>query len=205
MLITKKVTLRRAGTSCLYKENEAADKMRLRMAFRTLACLTMVSLMLCGQAQRTLAQSVTSGGITITITKAAPNQRNAILQFIATNKTKTRIYLMDARGEVSQNAFLGSGAQLQSPSIVGLEQCQEVLSFCINENISLEKYSYIEPEESLAFGFTYKADSNINPDDTLSFTVALFGRASQVNGDPAQAGAPHALRYPFVHVPLNRP
>ena len=149
-------------------------------------------------------KSAQSSGVTVAIARVAVSQRKVTLQLIATNETKARVYLRDAWGEQSQRAFLGSGEQLSFPSVIGIERCDAPVTQCSGpDGNDLNRYSYIEPGEFTAFGFTYESSSPVNENDTISLTAVLVARFTTPNGDPSQVGPLKAIRFNFPFVPLN--
>lgn len=146
-----------------------------------------------------------SSGLTVTISKVSVQQKKIILQFIVTNNTHARVYLRNALFEQSQKGFLGSGEQLNWPSSAAIEFCGENVTICLRspDTNDLNKYSYIEPGDFTAFGFTYSANSPVSESDTISFSVVMIARFASPDGDPAQAGPPQTLRFNFPYVPLK--
>lgn len=184
------------------------------MNLRVLAYpIIMGGVIYCWATDRSAAQSnaapiksTQSSGVTVSISKVSVAVKKITLQFIISNQTKARVYLRDALAEASQKAFLGSGERLSGPQIVGLEWCNSSVSGCITnqgEMNDLSKFSYIEPSEFTAGEFEYYADSPVNENDTVSFSVALIARFATPSGDPLQVGLPTPIRFNFPYVPLS--
>ena len=178
------------------------------MTFRAaLGAIALVAPMFCAWATEAASPSAKSSGISVTIFKTLVEQKKIILQFTATNATTSRVYLRNAQYEASEKALLGSGEQLGNyPSAAGIEQCSTDVTGCVSNNYhgdDLNTYSYIEPGESLSFGFTYEASSPVSDDDTISFSVALIARFASPNGDPDKAGPMKVIRLNFPYTPLT--
>ena len=183
------------------------------MNFRSLGTLIGASAMLLGattnnaSAQTGNPFTKSSSGLTLSVLKSDAAQNKITLQFNLANDTKARVYVRDAVNEASQRAFLGSGAQLSSPQSVGIEGCYNSVSTCLsnpNEAADLNKFSYIEPGESVAFSFAYQSQIPVSDTDTVSFSVAIVARSTKPNGDPSETGPPQAVRFSFPYMPLNR-
>jgi hypothetical protein len=143
--------------------------------------------------------------VTVAISKVAVEHTKIVIQFVASKQIKARVYLRDALTEQSQIAFLGSGEQLRYPQVVGIELCRLPVTGCVVplEANDLNKYSYIEPDEFTAFGFTYQANSPVSENDTISFSVAMIARYATPSGDPSQAGPPKPIRFNFPYIQLS--
>ena len=143
---------------------------------------------------------VTTDGITLSIKRASPSDRRIVLQFEVKNNTNARIYIQD--DILSQKAFLGSGDQLQSGQIAGVEFCQ----FDCGKNpgaSSLEKFSYVDPDGSLAFSLNYATNTPARNTDTISFTALFVTRHAKENGDPLSVGPVRTDRFNFTYIPLS--
>jgi hypothetical protein len=196
-----------------YDEPRARRNLGCIMTFRPLFYPFITgAFIICGSPNDAPAQTATapiksnqSSGVTVAISKVAVQQRKIILQFVATNNTQARVYVRNARFEQSQKAFLGSGEQLNWPSTVAIESCDGPVTQCLQPpNVNdLNRYSYMEPGDFTAFGFTYEASSAVNESDTISFSVVVIARFATPNGDPAQAGPPKVIRFNFPYVSLK--
>jgi hypothetical protein len=134
------------------------------------------------------------------------NQRQIILQFVITNKGRSRVYVTDARSDPSQKAFLGSGNQLNYPEIASLTFCNSTVDECIANPYAtgdLGKYSYLEPGDSVGLSMLYRTQLPVNENDTISLSVALIARFTTPGTDPSQAGKPNPLRFNFPSVRLD--
>jgi hypothetical protein len=153
------------------------------------------------------AQSSSSGGVDVSLSKVLLAQRQIVLQFIITNKSNARVYLRDARSDEGQYAFLGSGPHLIPPQVASLNACNNSVTNCLanpNEVGDLNKFSYVEPGDKVGMSFTYFSQAPVDESDTISLSVALIGRFATPSGDPLQAGKPVPLRFNFPGIHLNR-
>jgi len=148
-----------------------------------------------------------SSGLTLAVLKSDAASNAITLQFSLINNTQARVYVKDVVSDDAQKAFLGSGPQTQTPQAVGIENCQGFsLDACISPSHStdLNSFSYIEPNDSIAFSFIYNGVNPVSDTDTISFSVKLIVRATKPNGDPNEAGPSKIVRFSFAYMPLNR-
>ena len=179
------------------------------MRFRFLAYLVALGgLALCPVPNA--AEAAASDGLTLVVTKAAPQGNSVVLQFLLTNNTKARVYVLDAARDESQRAFLDSGSHFpNSPyPITGIEVCgnSSVRECLQNPPINdLNSYTPIEAGEHLALSFVYRGFSLVSPADKISFAVTLVARFTKPEEAASEAGYPRVEPFKFPHIPLDRP
>ena len=160
---------------------------------------------------QTFAQSRTasSAGITATIDKtisgvvAGQNQISA--QLTLKNTNKVRVYLLDARTDDGQIAFLGSGEHLNPPVPAGIPSCNSSYAQCVanSSDMKPENFSYIEPGEDLGFALKYTATQKPSDHDTMSFSVTFVAKFAKSEANPDDAGSPKRVTLPFRNVPIS--
>jgi hypothetical protein len=153
------------------------------------------------------AQSPQTEGVAVAVSGIVMSQNNISVQLVIKNNRNARVYLMDARTDDSQTAFLGSGAHLNAPMIASLNSCNGSAAMCIanpNDTGDLNKFTYIEPENSSGLGLSYYVPSPVKENDTISFSVALIARFAEPGRDQSQPGRLHTLRVTFPYLKLNQ-
>ena len=135
-------------------------------------------------------ESLRSEGIKLSLTKAALIKKKLILQFVATNATKQRVYIRNALLEESQRPFLATGIRLSPPEVSGMEFCSSNASACAMDAYSggddSTRYSYIDPGNKIAFQFaydaiTYDTTALSNEHHFVSFTATFLLKFANQN------------------------
>jgi len=150
-----------------------------------------------------VATSPQSEGIKVSILKKAIDQRKIIFQFMVFNTTDSRVYFQVPSNET--RAFLGSGSELDSASIVGVATCGNVPSCLSSGNgvNDLTHYSYLEPNQSLAMQFTWRAGNPVNSGDTIAFSITAIVKISLPNHPAEEVGPTRVLRFSFPPESVN--
>ena len=126
------------------------------------------------------------------------------VEFIATNDTKSRIYLRNTSFANTEEASLGSGEQLRYPRVIGIEDCRHDLSNCLGQSgTDLNEYSQIEPGKFITFSITYQTQNIVSDNDTISLNVSLIVRYTS-NNEPSQAGTPTLAKFTFNNKHLSQ-
>jgi hypothetical protein len=147
------------------------------------------------------AQSNT--GLNVLISGVKHAQKTITLQFTASNKSNSRIYIRNTSFDNTESASLDSGETLLFPRVTGIEDCRHDLNNCLGQNgTDLNEYSYIDPGTFLVFTLTYQTRNPVNDNDTISLPVSLVARYAKQN-DESQAGGTKLVKFHF-NKPLNQ-
>ena len=159
-----------------------------------------------GKAQNdpTVIKSASSSGIAANVVGLVYRQNQLSAQLILHNNNKVRVYLLNARSDDSQIAFLGSGEHTNSPFPAGVPFCNGSYAQCIaNPNdVTIDKISYIEPGESLAVAMKYQVQQKPSDHDTISFSVTFVARFARSDISPDEAGPVKRVTLSFPFLPL---
>ncbi len=155
------------------------------------------------QAPSAAIRSAQSSGVTVSISKVSLSQRQLVNQFMVSNNTNGRVYVMDVQDQM-QAALTSTGTRLDNTTITGIEHCSSNLTNCLAtpDVKDLNHYSYIEPGEFTVFGISYFLSNPVSEHESISFSVALIARYATPNSDPFEAGPPRTVRFNFPNVPL---
>ena len=155
---------------------------------------------------RRATQAASSGGLAASLVDVVVRREQITAQVVLVNNTAGRIYLLDARVDDGQRAFLGSGANVADPFPAGIPFCNGSFGDCISNpnNMVLEKFTYIEPGDSLGAALKYNVLQPFDHADTISFGLVLIARYSRPNADPTEVGPPRQLRFNFPFVQLTQ-
>jgi len=158
-----------------------------------------------------VAQSLTAGssGITATITKTIggviSGQNQISAQMLLKNTNKVRVYLLDARTDDSQIAFLGSGEHLNPPYPAGIPFCNGSYPQCVanSSDMKPENFSYMEPGEELGFALKYTALQKVSDHDTISFSITFVAKFAKSDVNAEDVGPPKRVTLPFRNIPIS--
>jgi hypothetical protein len=172
------------------------------------------ALVCCGSPNKAAAQNSAapiqtahSNGLAASVVDVVVQSDKITPQIIITNNTSARVYIIDATGDDSEIAFLGSGEHIKHPSPANIQICGYDVSSCGSHDFgtSLDKMSYIEPGDRLPVSITYSASQAFPSNDTISFSLALVARFSRPNADPEDsAGKPRQVRFSFSYIQITR-
>ena len=158
------------------------------------------------QAQNTGLKVSQSSGLSASLIDIIATPHEITAQFMITNDTKARIYIIDARADESQRAFLGSGPHLDFPNLAGLPYCNNSASNCINnrDDMALDRFSYIEPGGQIGTAIKYNANAPFPDKETISFSLALVAKFAKPDADPSEVGPAKAIRFSFPFVSFTK-
>lgn len=156
------------------------------------------------RASATDSKAPTSDGLTANVMRLVHTGNDLSVQLVIKNDNKVRVYLIDARADDSQLAFLGSGDHLQYPFPSGIPFCNSSYATCVaNPNeMNLDKFSYIEPGSALPIAMKYTVLKPIAPHDTISFSVTFIAAFAKSDVTPENVGHWKRVTFPFIEIPL---
>lgn len=177
------------------------------MKFRAIALSIIVSAFAWCMVPNQASAQASSSGLTANAVSIIYKQNQLSAQILITNNNKVRVYILDARTDDSQLAFLGSGENLHSPMPAGVTYCNSSYSLCIaNPNdITIDKFSYIEPGDSLAIAMNYGVAQKPTDHDTVSFSITFVSRFAKSDVSPEDVGPVKRLTFPFRFLQLPPP
>ena len=153
--------------------------------------------------------TVNSSGITAEVVGVAYSATQSLIsvQIILKNTSNVRIYLQDAQNDPTQNAFLGSGQNFNSPNVNGLPSCGNTYSVCAGTSwmISIDKFSYIDPGSFLSVALAYNTSQPPANSDTISFSLTMLARFARSNIDdsPNDAGSVQEITLAFPQLSFS--
>ncbi len=178
--------------------------------------VVIVSVMICSFVDAAVAQTrcdtihpIRSGDLVLAIT-GTPLQQDATINFVLSNRSKSTVYLKDARVDHGQLASLSSGERLGlSPSAIGIETTEGWTASSCLQNPGcwqpLSEYSVVGPKQELAFSLKYQGSQpqpSLPENAAVSFTVSLVTRFSS-DPDSDRGERPNISRFNFSHIPLG--
>lgn len=183
------------------------------MKFWSAAASAAVSAAMCfliprGASAQSGLMTASSSGLTATVVGVAYAQGQVSTEMIIKNTNNFRVYLTDARTDGGQNGFLGSGGILNAPFPQGLPFCNGSYSGCsTNPNeILIDKFSYIDPGNSLGLSMQYYAQQPPSNPDTITFSVTMMARFAKSSDDssPDDAGPVREITLSFPYLSFSR-
>lgn len=152
-------------------------------------------------------RTASSSGLTADVVGIVYAQGHVSAQVIIKNNNAYRVYLQDARADDSQTGFLGSGPTLRLPSLAGVPVCQGTYSQCISDqqNTTIDKFSYIDPGNSLGVALIYEDQQTPSNPDTLTFSLAMLSRSakSATDNSPDDVGPVQEVSFSFPFVSFS--
>jgi hypothetical protein len=158
----------------------------------------------CALVDPVYAQSANSMGVEAEQVAVVPNQNHLSAQFVLKNTNNVRVYILNARTDDSQIAFLASGEHLNAPFPAGVPFCNSSYSQCVaNPNdITIDKFSYIEPGDSIPIAMQYSVSQKVPAHDTISFSVTFVAKFAKSGSTPDDVGPAKRLTFPFRFLPV---
>jgi hypothetical protein len=178
-----------------------------KVKFRAIVLSIIVSAFAWCMVPNQASAQANSSGLTANAVGISYKQNQLAAQILIKNNNKVRVYILDARTDDSQLAFLGSGEHLYSPMPAGVTSCNNSYSQCIaNPNeITIDKFSYIEPGDSLAIAMNYGVAQKPADHDTVSFSITFVSRFAKSDVSPEDVGPVKRLTFPFRFLQLLPP
>ncbi len=156
------------------------------------------------QTSSPASNSAASSGLTANVVGIAYNKDYLSAQIIIKNTNNLRVYIQDAQNDSSQYGFLGSGAVLGEPLVDGLPSCNATYAECVAQpiNTDINRFSYIDPGNTLGVALHYRPGQPPSNPDTLSFSLTMIARLAKSDADNAPGDAGPAreitLAFPFL-------
>jgi hypothetical protein len=152
-----------------------------------------------------------SSGLKASIVRTSMGRQGLSVQMLVENVSNSRQYVL-----VPSDVYASSdrGSQFQLKSVAGIGHTNQntncLFSICASEASDLNRYSYIEPGQSVAFSMNYHRPSGRSSDfgNLISFMFKALVRTSPPAGglNPEAAGRPgpaHIVTINFPLVPLQ--